>query len=104
MMRGNCDFVEVGCRSRSFSRRYYRDNERSRRIHDFRQGDPGLSERAEAGRRAAVPRPRRVLLGGMNLADEEYRTHAFDLSACPGLELGYYNPPRTWSLTGSDDF
>jgi iron complex outermembrane receptor protein len=45
-----------------------------------------------------------VLLGGMNLADEEYRTHAFDLSACPGLELGYYNPPRTWSLTGSDDF
>ena len=41
----------------------------------------------------------RVILGGKNLADEQYRTHAFDLSAFPGVELGYYNPPRTYSLT-----
>lgn len=46
----------------------------------------------------------RVMLGGKNLTDEEYRTHAFDLSAFPGVELGYYNPPPTWSLTGSYDF
>jgi iron complex outermembrane receptor protein len=46
----------------------------------------------------------RVMLGGKNLADEEYRTHAFDLSAFPGVELGYYNPPRTFSLTGSYNF
>jgi iron complex outermembrane receptor protein len=46
----------------------------------------------------------RVMLGIKNLADEEYRTHAFDLSAFPGVELGYYNPPRTWSITGSYDF
>ncbi|MBN7795087.1 TonB-dependent receptor [Parahaliea mediterranea] len=39
-----------------------------------------------------------VILGGKNLTDEEYRTHAFDLSAFPGVELGYYNPPRTYSL------
>lgn len=41
----------------------------------------------------------RVIVGGKNLADEQYRTHAFDLSAFPGVELGYYNPPRTYSLT-----
>lgn len=41
----------------------------------------------------------RVILGGKNLTDEEYRTHAFDLSAFPGVELGYYNPPRTYSLS-----
>jgi iron complex outermembrane receptor protein len=46
----------------------------------------------------------RVMLGGKNLGDEEYRTHAFDLSAFPGVELGYYNPPRTYGLTGSYNF
>lgn len=45
-----------------------------------------------------------VMLGGKNLADEEYRTHAFDLSAFPGVELGYYNPPRTYSLSVSYEF
>lgn len=43
----------------------------------------------------------RVIVGGKNLTDEEYRTHAFDLSAFPGVELGYYNPPRTYSITAS---
>jgi iron complex outermembrane receptor protein len=43
----------------------------------------------------------RVILGGKNLTDEEYRTHAFDLSAFPGVELGYYNPPRTYRLSVS---
>lgn len=46
----------------------------------------------------------RVMLGGKNLADEEYRTHAFDLSAFPGVELGYYNPPRTYSITATYKF
>lgn len=46
----------------------------------------------------------RVILGGKNLADKEYRTHAFDLSAFPGVELGYYNPPRTYSLTAAYRF
>ena len=41
------------------------------------------------------------MLGGKNLSDERYRTHAFDLSAFPGVELGYYNPPRTLSLSAS---
>lgn len=45
-----------------------------------------------------------VMLGGKNLSDEEYRTHAFDLSAFPGVELGYYNPPRTYSLSVSYEF
>lgn len=45
-----------------------------------------------------------VLLGGKNLTDEEYRTHAFDLSAFPGVELGYYNAPRTYSLTARYSF
>ena len=39
-----------------------------------------------------------LILGGKNLSDEEYRTHAFDLSAFPGVELGYYNAPRTYNL------
>lgn len=45
-----------------------------------------------------------VILGGKNLSDEEYRSHAFDLSAFPGVELGYYNPPRTYSLTATYQF
>ena len=45
-----------------------------------------------------------VILGGKNLSDEEYRTHAFDLSAFPGVELGYYNPPRTYSLSATYQF
>ena len=44
------------------------------------------------------------MLGGKNLADERYRTHAFNLSAFPGVELGYYNPPRTLSLSASFSF
>ena len=46
----------------------------------------------------------RLMLGGKNLGDEEYRTHAFDLSAFPGVELGYYNAPRTYSLSGTYRF
>lgn len=46
----------------------------------------------------------RLMLGGKNLGDEEYRTHAFDLSAFPGVELGYYNAPRTYSFTGTYRF
>ncbi|MEO1245741.1 MAG: TonB-dependent receptor [Pseudomonadota bacterium] len=46
----------------------------------------------------------RVMLGGKNLGDKEYRTHAFDLSAFPGVELGYYNAPRTYSLAGTYQF
>ena len=46
----------------------------------------------------------RVILGGKNLGDEQYRTHAFDLSAFPGVELGYYNPPRTYRLFVSYQF
>lgn len=45
-----------------------------------------------------------VLLGGKNLTDEEYRTHAFDLSAFPGVELGYYNAPQTVSLSARYSF
>jgi len=41
----------------------------------------------------------RVIAGARNITDKQYRTHAFDLSAFPGVELGYYNPPRTYSLT-----
>lgn len=46
----------------------------------------------------------RIMLGGKYLGDEEYRTHAFDLSAFPGVELGYYNAPRTYSFTGTYRF
>ncbi len=45
-----------------------------------------------------------VILGGKNLSDKAYRTHAFDLSAFPGVELGYYNAPRTYSLSASYQF
>lgn len=34
-------------------------------------------------------------LFGKNLTDKEYREHAFDLSASPGVQLGYYGAPRT---------
>ena len=44
------------------------------------------------------------ILGGKNLGDKEYRTHAFDLSAFPGVELGYYNPPKTYSITANYRF
>ena len=46
----------------------------------------------------------RIILGGKNLTDERYRTHAFDLSGFPGVELGYYNPPRTYRLFASYTF
>ncbi|MEM7612758.1 MAG: TonB-dependent receptor [Pseudomonadota bacterium] len=46
----------------------------------------------------------RLMLGAKNLTDREYRTHAFDLSAFPGVELGYYNAPRTYALTGIFEF
>lgn len=41
----------------------------------------------------------RIALWGKNLSDKQYRTHAFDLSEFPGVELGYYNPPRTYGVT-----
>ncbi|WP_339863152.1 TonB-dependent receptor [Paremcibacter congregatus] len=40
-----------------------------------------------------------VLLSGQNLTDKKYREHGFDLSAAPGVQLGYYGAPRTYSLT-----
>ncbi len=40
-----------------------------------------------------------LVLSGKNLSDKEYRSHAFDLSAFPGVELGYYSAPRTYSLS-----
>jgi len=46
----------------------------------------------------------RIMLAGKNLGDKEYRTHAFDLSAFPGVQLGYYNPPRTYSLSAKYRF
>jgi len=39
-----------------------------------------------------------VILSGQNLTNKEYREHAFDLSAAPGVQLGYYGTPRTYSL------
>jgi iron complex outermembrane receptor protein len=39
-----------------------------------------------------------VLLSGKNLTDEAYKEHGFDLSASPGVQLGYYGAPRTVSL------
>ncbi|PHR61457.1 MAG: TonB-dependent receptor [Robiginitomaculum sp.] len=40
-----------------------------------------------------------VILAGQNLTDKQYREHGFDLSAAPGVQLGYYGTPRTYSLT-----
>ena len=39
-----------------------------------------------------------VLLSGKNLGDEAYMEHAFDLSASPGVQMGYYGAPRTVTL------
>ncbi|GGD66048.1 TonB-dependent receptor [Lacimicrobium alkaliphilum] len=33
-----------------------------------------------------------------NLTDKRYRHHAFDLSASPGVQLGYYGAPRTFGI------
>ena len=44
------------------------------------------------------------ILGGKNLTDKEYRTHGFDISDFPGVELGYYNAPRTYSLSATYTF
>ncbi|EIW89576.1 TonB-dependent receptor [Alishewanella agri BL06] len=37
-------------------------------------------------------------LFGKNLTDKRYRQHGFDLSASPGVQLGYYGDPRTYGL------
>ena len=37
-------------------------------------------------------------LGVKNLADEEYITHGFDLTAFPGVGLAYYGKPRTYRI------
>ncbi len=42
--------------------------------------------------------PWTVLLSGKNLTDEAYKEHGFDLSASPGVQLGYYGAPRTVTL------
>lgn len=39
-----------------------------------------------------------VSLYGNNVTDKEYRQHGFDLSASPGVQLGYYGAPRTYGL------
>lgn len=40
-----------------------------------------------------------IIMAGQNLTDRKYREHGFDLSAAPGVQLGYYGTPRTYSLT-----
>tara|TARA_B100001939_G_scaffold336752_1_gene340247 strand:- start:34232 stop:36514 length:2283 start_codon:yes stop_codon:yes gene_type:complete len=40
-----------------------------------------------------------LILAGHNLTDQRYREHGFDLSTSPGVQLGYYGAPRTYSLT-----
>ncbi|MFT5708944.1 MAG: iron complex outermembrane receptor protein, partial [Oceanospirillaceae bacterium] len=45
-----------------------------------------------------------VTLYGKNLTDEHYRQHGFDLSASPGVELGYYGAPRTFGLNARYNF
>jgi len=40
-----------------------------------------------------------IILSGQNLTDKRYREHGFDLSSAPGVQLGYYGAPRTYSLT-----
>lgn len=37
-------------------------------------------------------------LFGKNLTDKRYRQHGFDLSASPGVQLGYYGDPRTFGV------
>ena len=39
-----------------------------------------------------------IMLYGKNLTDKEYRQHGFDLSASPGVQLGYYGTPRTFGI------
>jgi len=39
-----------------------------------------------------------LLLSGKNLGDEAYMEHGFDLSASPGVQMGYYGAPRTVTL------
>ena len=39
-----------------------------------------------------------VSLGVKNLADAEYITHGFDLTAFPGVGLAYFGDPRTYRL------
>ncbi len=39
-----------------------------------------------------------VIVSGQNLTDKAYREHGFDLSASPGVELGYYGAPRTYGV------
>ncbi|GAB3028978.1 TonB-dependent receptor [Bowmanella dokdonensis] len=39
-----------------------------------------------------------VSLYGKNLTDRLYREHGFDLSASPGVQLGYYGAPRTFGV------
>lgn len=46
----------------------------------------------------------KLMLGAKNLSNKVYRTHAFDISAFPGVMLGYYNAPRTYSLSASYNF
>ncbi len=45
-----------------------------------------------------------LILVGQNLGDKVYREHGFDLSAAPGVQLGYYGAPRTYSLTARYSF
>lgn len=42
--------------------------------------------------------PWSVILSGRNLTDERYREHGFDLTDSPGVQLGYYGAPRTYSV------
>lgn len=37
-------------------------------------------------------------LYGKNLGDKRYRQHGFNLSAAPGVQLGYYGAPRTYGI------
>ncbi len=45
-----------------------------------------------------------IILAGQNLTNKNYREHGFDLSAFPGVQLGYYGTPRTYSLTARYHF
>ena len=43
-------------------------------------------------------------LQGTNLADEEYRTTGYNMSAALGVLTGFYGAPRQVSLTARYDF
>lgn len=45
-----------------------------------------------------------IMLGAKNLSDKRYRSHAFDISAFPGVMLGYYSAPRTYALSATYNF